>query len=114
MYHNAPRVPTKEKTDESYYTMSKFKYTCTTLYVQFLIVCYLGYNRAHCLSEQNKVSLTFIVITFVKQSVAMKFLVCLRERKEWLCGQGRVSFCDFDKILIIEKEKGGGGGGLEG
>ena len=61
------------------------------------------------MSEQNKVGLTFIVISFIKQSVAMKFLACLRDLKEWLCGQGRVSFGDFDKILIK-----GGGGDLEG
>ena len=53
------------------------------------------------------------MISFVKQSVAMKFLACLRDLKEWLCDQGRVSLGDFDKILIKEKERRWGGG-LEG
>lgn len=35
----------------------------------------------------------------------MEFLACLRDLKEWLCGQGQVSIGDFDKILIKEKEK---------
>ena len=45
------------------------------------------------------------MISFSKQSVAMEFLACLRDLKEWLCGQGQVSIGDFDKILIKEKEK---------